>query len=159
MHPEPALPEKGIVRGVGCGRGKREAAKNDVGLTVKPFTRKTHPRASGQAARRLPRLKRNSEGATCKRRDAVRLAQSEPARPAGAAFGGLSGATVSWAAPRQTLLRKIVLSTRSWCRLQYRASCARQVWQNLGAEAATCIHRLPAEYFLEKHGSWTRCRC
>jgi len=31
----------------------------------------------------------------CKRRDAVRLARNQPARPAGAAFGGLSGATVS----------------------------------------------------------------
>ena len=31
----------------------------------------------------------------CKRRDAVRLALNEPARPAGAAFGVLSGATSS----------------------------------------------------------------
>ena len=31
----------------------------------------------------------------CKRRDAVRLAQSEPARPAGAAFGGLSASAAS----------------------------------------------------------------
>jgi len=40
----------------GGGRWKREAEGSDVGLTVKRFTRKTHPRASGQAARRLPRL-------------------------------------------------------------------------------------------------------
>jgi len=38
----------------------------------------------------------------CKRRDAVRLAQHQPARPAGAAFGGLSASALSWAAPRQT---------------------------------------------------------
>ncbi len=35
----------------------------------------------------------------CKRRDAVRLALNEPARPAGAASGVLPGATSSWAAP------------------------------------------------------------
>ena len=35
----------------------------------------------------------------CKRRDAVRLALHEPARPAGAAFGGLSASASSWAAP------------------------------------------------------------
>ena len=34
----------------------------------------------------------------CKRRDAVRLALDEPARPAGAAFGGLSASASSWAA-------------------------------------------------------------
>src|ERR1041385_5169420 len=37
----------------------------------------------------------------CKRRDAVRLAQIEPARPAGAAFGGLSASAASCAAPWQ----------------------------------------------------------
>ena len=31
----------------------------------------------------------------CKRRDAVRLARHEPARPAGAAFGGLSASAAS----------------------------------------------------------------
>jgi len=31
----------------------------------------------------------------CKRRDAVRLATNEPARPAGAAFGGLSASAAS----------------------------------------------------------------
>jgi len=31
----------------------------------------------------------------CKRRDAVRLARNEPARPAGAAFGGLSASAAS----------------------------------------------------------------
>src|SRR5436305_10950262 len=34
----------------------------------------------------------------CKRRDAVRLALNQPARPAGAAFGVLSGASSSWPA-------------------------------------------------------------
>src|SRR6478672_9748048 len=34
----------------------------------------------------------------CKRRDAVRLALNQPARPAGAAFGGLSASALSWAA-------------------------------------------------------------
>src|SRR5690349_15596118 len=36
----------------------------------------------------------------CKRRDVVRLALNQPARPAGAAFGGLSASAASWAAPR-----------------------------------------------------------
>jgi len=31
----------------------------------------------------------------CKRRDAVRLARNQPARPAGAAFGGLSASAAS----------------------------------------------------------------
>jgi len=66
-----------------------------VGLTDQRFTRKTHQRASGRAARRLPLLKKGSEEVSCKRRDAVRLALNEPARPAGAAFGVLSGATSS----------------------------------------------------------------
>jgi hypothetical protein len=55
-----------------------------VGLTIQRFTRKTHPRACGQAARRLPRLTVQPAGDVCKRRDAVRLALNEPARPAGA---------------------------------------------------------------------------
>jgi hypothetical protein len=38
---------------------------------------------------------------SCKRRDAVRLGRIEAARPPGAGSGVLSGATVSWAAPRQ----------------------------------------------------------
>ena len=72
------------------------------GPTSQRFTRETHSRARGQAARRLPRLEKGSAGASCKRRDAVRLAQHEPARPAGAAFGVSSGATSSWAAPIRT---------------------------------------------------------
>ena len=64
--------------------------------TAKRFTRKTHPRASGQAARRLPRQQQPvTRWSVCKRRDAVRLALHEPARPAGAASSVLSGATVS----------------------------------------------------------------
>jgi len=97
-----------------AGRGKCAAVGIDVGLTVKRFTRKTHPRACGQAARRLPRLTVQPTGHVCKRRDAVRLALHEPARPAGAAFGVLSGATVSWAAissQRTQLLDRYDLST------------------------------------------------
>ena len=72
-----------------CGR------RDLAGLTDQRFTRKTHSRASGRAARRLPRRKKGSAGATCKRRDAGRLALHEPARPAGAVSGVLSGATSS----------------------------------------------------------------
>jgi len=39
-----------------------------------------------------------SAGASCKRRDAVRLAMIEAARPPGAASGVSSGSTSSWAA-------------------------------------------------------------
>lgn len=74
----------------GGGWGNEQHAKPFVRLTDQRFTRKRHPRASGQAARRLPRLKKGSEEVSCKRRDAVRLAQYEPARPAGAVFGLLS---------------------------------------------------------------------
>src|SRR5438874_8660224 len=101
-----------------------------VGLTAKRFTRKTHSRARGQAARRLPRLTVQPAGDICKRRDAVRLALHEPARPAGAAFGVLSGATVSWAAPRQFV-------PRGWsdhcaeCRREHLALALRCMWQNL----------------------------
>ena len=66
----------------------------------------------------MPRLKKGSEGVTCKRRDAVRLAQSEPARPAGAAFGALSGASVSWAAQRQ-FMPITLLDPWANCRLTY----------------------------------------
>ena len=90
-----AFPTKQIAREGRRGRGKREAAGIDVGLTAKALSCKPHSRASGRAARRLPRLKKGSAGVTCKRRDAVRLALNEPARPAGAAFGGLSASAAS----------------------------------------------------------------
>src|SRR5436305_7856708 len=61
-----------------------------VGPTDQTLSCKPHPRASGRAARRLPRYTRVLTLSVCKRRDAVRLALNEPARPAGAAFGGLS---------------------------------------------------------------------
>jgi len=66
-----------------------------VSLTDQTLSCKPHKRAGGQAARRLPRRKKRSAGATCKRRDAVRLARHEPDRPAGAAFGGLSASAAS----------------------------------------------------------------
>jgi hypothetical protein len=107
-----------------------------VRLTLKRFTRKTHPRASGQAARRLPRLTVQPAGVACKRRDAVRLALNEPARPAGAAFGVLSGATVSWAAQRQTF-RLARNPIRYFLPAGARATWLSYVWQNLGAGAET----------------------
>src|SRR5439155_18141258 len=42
----------------------------------------------------------------CKRRDAVRLALNQPARPAAAAFGGLSASAASWAARLRSLRGK-----------------------------------------------------
>jgi hypothetical protein len=93
---------------------------------------------------------------TCKRRDAVRLALNEPARPAGAAFGALSGASVSWAAQRQTLhLARAqtctFLPTRALPVLELHS-----IWQNLGAEAETTASCLLAEFLRAYCGAWTR---
>ena len=79
-----------------CSRRDRCAPN---GLTV-------HPQhavrcAAGRAARRLTRLTVQPAEDVCKRRDAVRLGRIEAALPPGAGSGVLSGATVSWAAPRQ----------------------------------------------------------
>jgi len=76
------------------GRGKvhPEDCCRPNGLTVHPQDASTRERTGGAP------LAAMHEGLTlsvCKRRDAVRLALHEPARPAGAAFGVLSGATVS----------------------------------------------------------------
>jgi len=57
--------------------------------------------AASRAARRLTRLTVQPAEDVCKRRDAVRLGRIEAALPPGAGSGVLSGATVSWAAPRQ----------------------------------------------------------
>jgi hypothetical protein len=63
--------------------------------TDQTFTCKTHsgaPRLSGAA---LAAMREVLTLSVCKRRDAVRLGTSEAARPPGAAFGVLSGATAS----------------------------------------------------------------
>src|SRR5437773_2036690 len=62
------------------------------GQTVHPQDAFTRERTCGAP---LAAMHTGLTLSVCKRRDAVRLAQSEPARPAGAAFGVLSGATVS----------------------------------------------------------------
>jgi len=62
------------------------------GQTVHPQDAFTRERTSGAP---LAAMHQQLTLSVCKRRDAVRLAQNEPARPAGAAFGVLSGATVS----------------------------------------------------------------
>jgi len=66
------------------------------GQTVKPREAFTRGRTGGAP---LAAMHRQLTLSVCKRRDAVRLAQHEPARPAGAAFGLSSASTVSWAAP------------------------------------------------------------
>src|SRR5947207_11652522 len=60
--------------------------------------RRIHVQADGRGTP-LAAMHKQLTLSVCKRRDAVRLALHQPARPAGAAFGVLSGATVSWAAP------------------------------------------------------------
>ena len=77
----------------------------------------------------------------CKRRDAVRLALHEPARPAGAAFGVLSGATVSWAAPMRPCTLYVSHS------LGVLPLGVRHIWQNLSAEAAETASCVFAEFF------------
>src|SRR5881394_862634 len=79
-------------------RCDRENACPANGLTVHPQDASTRERTGG--APLAATTAAGTRWSVCKRRDAVRLALHEPARPAGAAFGVLSGATVSWAAPR-----------------------------------------------------------
>src|SRR5690242_3662598 len=97
----------------------------------------------------------------CKRRDVVRLALNQPARPAGAAFGGLSASAASWAAPRHAcascvrrmgdclFLRALAITADA-----KRVRCSFQhLWQNLGAEAAARAACMLATDSLEKCGA------
>jgi len=68
----------------------RPACLTDQTLSCKP-----HSRARGGRGAPLAATKEGSAGVSCKRRDAVRLAQSEPAQPAGAESGGLSASAAS----------------------------------------------------------------
>src|SRR5205085_2774438 len=82
----------------GGGRGKRASAGIDRrpnGSDVKLQAASTRERTSGAPLAALHTMLTLS---VCKRRDAVRLALNQPARPAGAAFGGLSASAASWAA-------------------------------------------------------------
>ena len=80
-----------------CGRRDRCAPN---GQTVHPQDASTRGRTGGAP---LAAMHKQLTLSICKRRDAVRLALNEPARPAGAAFGGLSASAASWAAPRQIM--------------------------------------------------------
>ena len=62
------------------------------GVDVKLQAAPTRERTSGAP---LAAMHTQLTLSVCKRRDAVRLAQNEPARPAGAAFGGLSASAAS----------------------------------------------------------------
>src|SRR5436309_8261136 len=65
------------------------------GAEVHPRDASGAPRRSGAPVAAMHEVLTLS---VCKRRDAVRLARVEPARPAGAASGVSSGATSSWTA-------------------------------------------------------------
>src|SRR6185369_1657239 len=83
---------------------RADGAKSFLGQSAQRST--VHPQdaarcAASRAARRLTRLTVQPAEDVCKRRDAVRLGRIEAALPPGAGSGVLSGATVSWAAPRQ----------------------------------------------------------
>jgi len=71
---------------------RRIERRRPNGLDVKLQAASTHERTSGAP---LAATHKQLTLSVCKRRDAVRLAQHEPARPAGAAFGGLSASAAS----------------------------------------------------------------
>ena len=78
--------------GVGGGNARPYGFGRPNGSDVKLQAAFTRERTRGAP------LAAMHEGLTlsvCKRRDAVRLAQNQPARPAGAAFGGLSASAAS----------------------------------------------------------------
>src|SRR6266508_1680266 len=56
---------------------KRTVLDNRFHRTYHAFSRERPPRAEAEASRRLPRLTMQSEGASCSRRDAVKLAMNE----------------------------------------------------------------------------------
>jgi hypothetical protein len=112
--------------------------------------------AAGRAARRLTRLTVQPAEDVCKRRDAVRLGRIEAALPPGAGSGVLSGATVSWAAPRQ-FVPLTPLFLWSYCRRRHVDSrVAKQVAepQSRSGRKCTCVM---AGFFLEDRGAWPRC--
>jgi len=86
-HPRPSAPW------LGC-----RASYASNGSDVKLQAASTRERTSGAPLAAMHTVLTLS---VCKRRDAVRLALHEPARPAGAACGGLSASAASCAAHRQ----------------------------------------------------------
>jgi len=121
------------------------------GQTVHPQDASTRQRTGG--APLAATTAAGTRWSVCKRRDAVRLALHEPARPAGAAFGVLSGATVSWAAPTHAC------NTTSHLDRDAIPLGLRYMWQNLGAGAAAGTSSPFAEFLLDKCGAWLHCSC
>jgi hypothetical protein len=80
---------KGVLRG---GSVHRREFRAPNGSDVKLQAAHTRERTRGAALAAMHTVLTLS---VCKRRDAVRLALNEPARPAGAAFGGLSASAAS----------------------------------------------------------------
>ena len=77
---------------MGGGTCRREIGGRPNDQTVKPREASTRERTRGTPLAATHELLTLS---VCKRRDAVRLALNQPARPAGAAFGLSSASTVS----------------------------------------------------------------
>jgi len=89
------LPANQIVfdaRRAGGGRVRLRDCGRPNGQTVKPRVAFTRGRTSGAP---LAAMHKQLTLSVRKRRDAVRLALNQPARPAGAAFGLSSASTVS----------------------------------------------------------------
>src|SRR5436305_10122054 len=90
-----ALVQQTCVSGEGSPSLRAAPDGRANGLEVHPQDAFTRERTGGAP---LAAMHKQLTLSVCKRRDAVRLALNEPARPAGAAFGGLSGASSSWPA-------------------------------------------------------------
>jgi len=124
---------------------------SDVKLQAAP----TRERTSGAP---LAAMHKQLTLSVCKRRDAVRLALTQPARPAGAAFCGLSASAASCAAPRQFVpfyasFSLGTLPTPTCCTW---VGC---VWQNRSAEVAAVPSCLFAECFRDACGARLQCAC
>jgi len=77
---------------LGGGKVRLRVCGRPNGSDVKLQAARTRERTSGAP---LAAMHTQLTLSVCKRRDAVRLAPNEPARPAGAAFGGLSASAAS----------------------------------------------------------------
>ena len=111
-HAKPGRPVVEMFRGrvgVSCRSDKTGNAMRQGDVVIVQKNERTatgsDKRPSGRAAHRLLRCTRLT--LSVRRRDAVRLALKEPARPTGAAFGGLSASAASWAAQRAAPLSSL----------------------------------------------------
>jgi len=133
---------------------RADGAKRWLGQSAQRST--VHPQdaarcAASRAARRLTRLTVQPAEDVCKRRDAVRLGRIEAALPPGAGSGVLSGATVSWAAPRQFVPLTLLLLWAHCRRRHVDSRVAKQVAEPQSRSRRGCI--LPVGRMLSRRWS------